>query len=125
MCFLPLASSVGTIAKKTKLCGDEACSEKLFEGKFHRSSLATHESFLSPNENDIVSVYAIKFSDRTDLMEGALVREPARKGNFFSMHINLDDYVEFLKNAVVSNKTMFMISRDPRDHPSHRLVGNK
>uniref|UniRef100_A0A1I8EKL7 Uncharacterized protein n=1 Tax=Wuchereria bancrofti TaxID=6293 RepID=A0A1I8EKL7_WUCBA len=125
MCFLPLASSVGTIAKKTKLCGDEACSEKLFEGKFHRSSLATHESFLSPNENDIVSVYAIKFSDRTDLMEGALVREPARKGNFFSMHINLDDYVEFLKNAVVSNKTMFMISRDPRDHPSHRLVGIK
>ncbi|CAG9536357.1 unnamed protein product [Cercopithifilaria johnstoni] len=123
--FLPLTSSLGSIAKKTKLCGDEACSEKLFEGKFHRASLATHESFLSPNENDIVSVYAIKFSDRTDLMEGALVREPSKKGNFFSMHINLDDYVEFLKNAVVSNKTMFMVSRDPRDHPSHRLVGIK
>ncbi|VDK80979.1 unnamed protein product, partial [Onchocerca ochengi] len=123
--FFSLTSSLGAIAKKTKLCGDEACSEKLFEGKFHRSSLANHESFLSPNENDSVNVYAIKFSDRTDLMEGALVREPAKKGNFFSMHINLDDYVEFLKNAVVSNKTMFMISRDPRDHPSHRLVGIK
>ncbi|MCP9265040.1 hypothetical protein DINM_020227 [Dirofilaria immitis] len=80
--FLSLTSSLGAIARKTKLCGDESCSEKLFEGRFHRSSLATHESFLSPNENDIVSVYAIKFSDRTDLMEGALVREPARKGNF-------------------------------------------
>uniref|UniRef100_A0A0R3RXA9 SH2 domain-containing protein n=1 Tax=Elaeophora elaphi TaxID=1147741 RepID=A0A0R3RXA9_9BILA len=125
--FLPSTSSLGPIAKKTKLCGDEACSEKLFDGKFHRSSSATHESFLSPNENDVVSVYAIKFSDRTDLMEGAvafLVREPARKGNFFSMHIHLDDYVEFLKNAVMSNKTMFMVSRDPHDHPSQRLVGN-
>uniref|UniRef100_A0A915PLT5 Uncharacterized protein n=1 Tax=Setaria digitata TaxID=48799 RepID=A0A915PLT5_9BILA len=123
--FLPFTSSLGAIAKKTKLCGDEACSEKLFEGRFHRSSLANHESFLSPNENDIVSVYAIKFSDRTDLMEGALLREPSRKGNFFSMHINLDSYVEFLKSAVVSNKTMFMISRDPDEHPSHRLVGVK
>ncbi|VBB26069.1 unnamed protein product [Acanthocheilonema viteae] len=58
-------------------------------------------------------------------MEGALLREPTRKGNFFSMHINLDDYVKFLKNALASNKTMFMVSRDPRDHPSHRLVGIK
>lgn len=41
------------------------------------------------------------------------------------MHINLDDYVKFLRNAVVSNKTMFMISRDPHDHPSHRLIGNE
>lgn len=47
-------------------------SEKLFEGKFHRGMVANHESFLSPNIDDIVSVYAIKFSDRIDLMEGAV-----------------------------------------------------
>ncbi|VDN05583.1 unnamed protein product, partial [Thelazia callipaeda] len=96
---------------------------KLFEGRFHRSSVANHESFLSPKENDIVSVYAIKFSDREDLMEGALVREPAIVGNFFTMHIYLDNYVKFLDNALITNRTFFIISRDPGDHPNQRVIG--
>uniref|UniRef100_A0A183DH08 Cytochrome cd1 nitrite reductase n=1 Tax=Gongylonema pulchrum TaxID=637853 RepID=A0A183DH08_9BILA len=52
-----------------------------------------------------------------------LALEPTRRGNFFTMHINLDGYVDFLRNAIVSNKTMFMISMEPHDHPLQRLVG--
>ncbi|VDM47035.1 unnamed protein product [Toxocara canis] len=136
---LSFACAVVPLAKKTKLCGDEACtgmcnqsensaaraSEKLFEGKFHRSMTANDDRFLASKENDLVSIYAIKFSDRTDLMEGALLREPERRGSFFSSHITLDGYVDFLKSAVESNKTLFMISTDPRDHPGKKLVGLK
>ncbi|VDK19107.1 unnamed protein product [Anisakis simplex] len=57
-------------------------------------------------------------------MEGALVRNPEQRGNLFSSQITLDGYVNFLKNAVESNKTLFMISTDPRDElPSKKLVG--
>uniref|UniRef100_A0A0M3I016 Vegetative cell wall protein gp1 n=1 Tax=Ascaris lumbricoides TaxID=6252 RepID=A0A0M3I016_ASCLU len=122
---LSLVYSVVPLAKKTKLCGDEACTEKLFDGKFHRSMKANDERFLAPNVDDLVNIYAIKFSDRTDLMEGALLREPERRGSFFSSHITLDGYVNFLKSAVESNKTLFMISTDPHDHPAKKLVGLK
>uniref|UniRef100_A0A914ZDB0 Uncharacterized protein n=1 Tax=Parascaris univalens TaxID=6257 RepID=A0A914ZDB0_PARUN len=122
---LSLVYSVVPLAKKTKLCGNEACSEKLFDGKFHRSMGANDERFLAPKVDDSVSIYAIKFSDRTDLMEGALTREPERRGSFFSSYITLDGYVDFLRSAVESNKTLFMISTDPHDHPAKKLVGLK
>uniref|UniRef100_A0A0N4UCH7 Methyltransferase n=1 Tax=Dracunculus medinensis TaxID=318479 RepID=A0A0N4UCH7_DRAME len=120
---------VNTLVKRTKLCGDENCTEKLFESKVNRIDKINHELFLNPSADDIINVYAIKFSDRTDLIEGSLSRDPGKRGNFFLLHIHLGEYVQFLKNAILSNKTMFVVSAEPSDIngiPSkEKLIGIK
>lgn len=54
----------------TKLCGNEECSVPLFETTAVRPYAATHEGFLTLTENETVYIYAIKMSNRPDIVEG-------------------------------------------------------
>lgn len=56
--------------QKSKLCGNDKCSEPLFTSAFKRSYNPPDERFMNAEEGKVVKVYAIKFSDRTDIMEG-------------------------------------------------------
>uniref|UniRef100_A0A914VZV2 Uncharacterized protein n=1 Tax=Plectus sambesii TaxID=2011161 RepID=A0A914VZV2_9BILA len=96
---------------KTKLCGNDDCTEVLFEGTVNRPQQGTHSEFLHyPDVGATIKVYAIKFSDRTDLWEGGIDDEASEKsrGFFYSQHVNIDGYLNFLRNAVKQNKTLFV-----------------
>lgn len=56
--------------QKSKLCGNEKCNEPLFTSVFKRTYDPPDDRFLKAEETKIVKVYAIKFSDRTEFMEG-------------------------------------------------------
>ncbi|VDD85967.1 unnamed protein product [Enterobius vermicularis] len=111
------------MAKKTKLCGDIKCAEKLFQSTIKRSYISQHSSFLSYDVNNIIDVYAIRRSDRPELLEGSLQGEPSRRGYFFSTHMESLNYIEFLEDALKKNKTFYKISVEQEDLDSTKLVG--
>lgn len=118
-------SSYGTkeplVSKKSKLCGNEQCDEVLFKAKVKRLMDSTHEAFLPLTQDDSIDVIAVKFSDRTDLMEGVL--RDGRRGNFYISAIDIGPYVEFLRNAITMKKEMREISQDRADVGSKKLLG--
>ena len=61
---------VNSNAVPTKLCGDEKCSQKLFSTTAVRPYGATHADFLTLKENETIDIYAIKMSNRPDIVEG-------------------------------------------------------
>ncbi|RCN29889.1 hypothetical protein ANCCAN_24349 [Ancylostoma caninum] len=68
--LLVYAAKPPIVSKKSKLCGNEQCDEVLFKAKVKRVMGSNHEAFLSLTEGAVIDVTAVKFSDRTDLMEG-------------------------------------------------------
>lgn len=67
--YLPLIQSN---ASPTKLCGNEDCAIKLFTSTATRNYDATHEGFISFKLNETIDVYAIKMSNRPDIIEGVV-----------------------------------------------------
>lgn len=72
-------------AQKIKLCGDELCSSKLiysisffeyvsleilFSTRILREIKIDHPSFSKYEASDLIEVFAIRFSDRVDIIEG-------------------------------------------------------
>ncbi|VDM63644.1 unnamed protein product [Angiostrongylus costaricensis] len=74
---------------------------------------SNHEAFLSLTQDESIDVTAVKFSDRTDLMEGVL--KDGRRGNFYISAIDIEPYIKFLRNAIEYKKEMMEISQDRAD----------
>ncbi|CAD6185619.1 unnamed protein product [Caenorhabditis auriculariae] len=108
--------------KKSKLCGDSACEEVLFKTRVKRvMGITADPTFLKLSDGVVIDVVAVKFSDRVDLMEGKL--PDGSKGLFYSGAIDSGPYVEFLRSAIEMKKEMQLISQDPNDAGSKRLIG--
>ncbi|KAJ1351941.1 hypothetical protein KIN20_008120 [Parelaphostrongylus tenuis] len=102
-CFA-FANKPPVVSKKFKLCGNELCDEVLFKAKVKQTMNSDHEAFLSLVAGDLIDVTAVKFSDRTDLMEGRL--KDGRRGNFYISAIDIGPYIDFLRNAIEIRKEM-------------------
>lgn len=121
LCLLGHAAKHPVTTKKSKLCGNEKCDQVLFKAKVKRVMTSTHEAFLSVSEGVLIDVTAIKYSDRTDLMEGVLA--DGTRGNFYIGAIDMGSYVEFLRNAIVEKKELKEISQDRADLGEKRILG--
>ncbi|KAJ1360770.1 hypothetical protein KIN20_019825 [Parelaphostrongylus tenuis] len=119
-CFA-FANKRPVVSKKFKLCGNELCDEVLFKAKVNETMNSDHEAFLSLVAGDLIDVTAVKFSDRTDLMEGRL--KDGRRGNFYISAIDIGPYIDFLRNAIEIRKEMKKISQDRADIGSKRVLG--
>ncbi|KAK6762243.1 hypothetical protein RB195_023091 [Necator americanus] len=119
--LLALCNKPPVVSKKSKLCGNELCDEVLFKTRVKRAMSSNHEAFLPLVEGDVVDVTAVKFSDRTDLMEGMLV--DGRKGNVYVGAIDLGPYVEFLRSAIEMRKELKEMSQDRVDFGSRKVLG--
>ncbi|KJH41413.1 hypothetical protein DICVIV_12619 [Dictyocaulus viviparus] len=93
----------------------------LFTAKVKRMMSSDHEAFLSVTEGEFINVIAVKFSDRTDLMEGVL--KDGRRGNFYISAIDLGPYVKFLRSAIHNKKVMMEISQDRIDKGLMKSLG--
>uniref|UniRef100_A0A0K0D7B7 IRS-type PTB domain-containing protein n=1 Tax=Angiostrongylus cantonensis TaxID=6313 RepID=A0A0K0D7B7_ANGCA len=93
----------------------------LFKAKVKREMGSNHEAFLSLTQDESIDVTAVKFSDRTDLMEGVL--KDGRRGNFYISAIDIEPYVRFLRNAIELKKEMMEISQDRADIGSKKFLG--
>lgn len=120
LCFA-FATKVPLVSRKSKLCGNEQCDEVLFKAKVKREMGSNHEAFLSLTQDESIDVTAVKFSDRTDLMEGVL--KDGRRGNFYISAIDIEPYVRFLRNAIELKKEMMEISQDRADIGSKKFLG--
>ncbi|KAK5975460.1 hypothetical protein GCK32_004106, partial [Trichostrongylus colubriformis] len=107
------AAKAPVTSAKSKLCGNDKCDEILFKAKVKRVMGSTHEAFLSLTEGALIDVTAVKFSDRTDLMEGVLA--DGSRGNFYIGAIDIGSYIEFLRNAIQQKKELKEISQDRND----------
>uniref|UniRef100_A0A7I4Z5U7 Stromal interaction molecule 2b n=1 Tax=Haemonchus contortus TaxID=6289 RepID=A0A7I4Z5U7_HAECO len=120
LCSLSLASRSPVVLKKSKLCGNEKCDEVLFKAKVKRVMDSTHEAFLPLSEGTLIDVTAIKYSDRTDLMEGVIA--DGTKGSFYIGAVDTGSYLEFLRNAIRLKKELKEISQS-QDIGSRKLLG--
>ncbi|KAK6033740.1 hypothetical protein OSTOST_00041 [Ostertagia ostertagi] len=121
LCFITLAAKTPVASKKSKLCGNEKCDEILFKAKVKRVMDSTHEAFLSLKEGVVIDVTAVKFSDRTDLMEGVLA--DGTRGNFYIGAIDIGSYIEFLRDAIHQKKELKEVSQTRDDLGSKKLLG--
>ncbi|PIC41530.1 hypothetical protein B9Z55_008917 [Caenorhabditis nigoni] len=111
------------VSRKSKLCGNTECEEVLFKARVKRvMGINNDPSFLNLAENAIISVVAVKFSDRPDIMEGKLNGE-GPSGFFYAGAIDILPFAEFLRSAIDEKKEMLMISQNPADTGDKRIVG--
>ncbi|WKY17188.1 hypothetical protein Q1695_001646 [Nippostrongylus brasiliensis] len=121
VCLVVFAAKPPVAPKKSKLCGNEKCDEVLFKAKVKRVMTFNHEAFLSLVEGALIDVTAVKYSDRTDLMEGVLA--DGTKGNFYIGAIDIGPYIEFLRDAIAKKKELKEISQDKADIGSKKVLG--
>ncbi|CAI2349354.1 unnamed protein product [Caenorhabditis sp. 36 PRJEB53466] len=118
-----LSAKQAVVSKKSKLCGNAACEEILFKSRVKRVMGVNNDpSFLNLAENAFISVVAVKFSDRPDIMEGRL-NDDGPTGFFYAGAIDLAPFAEFLRTAIDEKKEMLMISQSPSDVGEKRVVG--
>ncbi|ULT99124.1 hypothetical protein L3Y34_000456 [Caenorhabditis briggsae] len=111
------------VSRKSKLCGNTECEEILFKARVKRVMGVNNDpNFLNLAENAIISVVAVKFSDRPDIMEGKLNGE-GPSGFFYVGAIDILPFAEFLRSAIDEKKEMLMISQNPSDTGDKRIVG--
>lgn len=111
------------VSQKSKLCGNVDCDEVLFKSRVKRVMGVNNDpSFLNLAENAFISVVAVKFSDRIDIMEGKLNGE-GDPGFFYAGAIDIAPFAEFLRSAINEKKEMLMISQNPADKGDKRVVG--
>uniref|UniRef100_A0A915CUS9 Uncharacterized protein n=1 Tax=Ditylenchus dipsaci TaxID=166011 RepID=A0A915CUS9_9BILA len=71
----------------TKLCADAQCSETLFKTACSRDYDSNHEGLLKCEKGKDVTVYAISFSNRPDLVEAQT--EDAKRGMVYMSHLDI------------------------------------
>lgn len=120
---IALTAKQAVVSRKSKLCGNVECEEVLFKARVKRvMGINNDPSFLNLAENAIISVVAVKFSDRPDIMEGKLNGEGSN-GFFYAGAIDIMPFAEFLRTAITDKKEMLMISQNPADIGDKRIVG--
>ncbi|CAL2035722.1 unnamed protein product [Caenorhabditis brenneri] len=120
---IALTAKQAVVSQKSKLCGNVDCDEVLFKSRVKRVMGVNNDpSFLNLAENAFISVVAVKFSDRIDIMEGKLNGE-GESGFFYAGAIDIAPFAEFLRTAINEKKEMMMISQNPADKGDKRVVG--
>lgn len=120
---IALTAKQAVVSRKSKLCGNVECEEVLFKARVKRvMGINNDPSFLNLAENAVISVVAVKFSDRPDIMEGKLNGE-GPSGFFYAGAIDITPFAEFLRTAITEKKEMLMISQNPADLGDKKIVG--
>ncbi|KAF1763028.1 hypothetical protein GCK72_011293 [Caenorhabditis remanei] len=123
LCTLGYTAKQAVVSRKSKLCGNAECGEILFKARVKRvMGVNSDPSFLNLVENAVISVVAVKFSDRPDIMEGKL-NDEGPSGFFYVGAIDILPFAEFLRAAIDEKKEMLMISQNPADTGDKRIVG--
>ncbi|EFO91996.1 hypothetical protein CRE_10611 [Caenorhabditis remanei] len=137
LCTLGYTAKQAVVSRKSKLCGNAECGGKnwifskisnffaeiLFKARVKRvMGVNSDPSFLNLVENAVISVVAVKFSDRPDIMEGKL-NDEGPSGFFYAGAIDIMPFAEFLRAAIDEKKEMLMISQNPADIGDKRIVG--
>ncbi|KAE9555578.1 hypothetical protein FO519_001249 [Halicephalobus sp. NKZ332] len=105
--FVPLLVTGNAVP--TKLCGDEKCSQKLFSTTAVRPYGANHADFLTLKENETIEIYAIKMSNRPDIVEG--VNSEGKRGLLYLNFVDRLGYIFYLMKIVEDNEEMFEVKQ--------------
>uniref|UniRef100_A0A7E4WCM2 WH1 domain-containing protein n=1 Tax=Panagrellus redivivus TaxID=6233 RepID=A0A7E4WCM2_PANRE len=105
--LLSLTPPLVHCADVTKICGNEDCSEVLYTATVTRPYVSDHEGFLTLEVNEPLQIYAIKFSNRVDIIEG--VSASGKRGLIYKSMVDAESLVFWLFSVVKQNLQVYEV----------------